>query len=116
MRKRNPPGQGRNPNCGKCGKIKERIGQAWCNGCISEWSRKNRKKHSELPDRQRIKANARAYVKEYIKRGIVKKLPCSICGSSENLEAHHEDYSKPLEVIWYCRKHHLQLHEKLKYA
>jgi len=25
------------------------------------------------------------------------------------VDAHHEDYSKLLDVIWLCRKHHAQL-------
>jgi hypothetical protein len=33
------------------------------------------------------------------------KEPCEICGDLKS-EAHHPDYSKPLEVIWLCRKHH----------
>jgi len=36
---------------------------------------------------------------------------CIECGN-EKSQAHHEDYSKPLEVIWLCRKHHAELHRK----
>jgi hypothetical protein len=25
---------------------------------------------------------------------------------------HHADYSKPLEISWFCREHHLALHRK----
>lgn len=109
MRKRNA--KGRKPNCSKCGGPKERPGQAWCNKCIAEWARKHRPKHRDLPDEPRRKANARSYVKEYVKRGIVIKGPCCVCGTREKIEAHHPDYSKPLEVIWYCRFHHLEFHK-----
>jgi len=39
------------------------------------------------------------------------KLPkpkhCSLCGQSgEFIDGHHEDYDKPLEVIWVCRRCH----------
>ena len=47
----------------------------------------------------------------FIKRGLMKKLPCIICGDIKS-EAHHESYNKPLEVIWLCRKHHTELHIK----
>lgn len=40
-----------------------------------------------------------------VRNGRMKKEPCKICGSSKS-EAHHEDYSKPLEVVWLCKKHH----------
>lgn len=39
------------------------------------------------------------------KRGKIIPKPCEICGALK-VEAHHEDYSKPLEVRWLCRKHH----------
>lgn len=35
--------------------------------------------------------------------------PCEICDYQET-DKHHDDYSKPLEVIWLCRKHHIQRH------
>lgn len=58
---------------------------------------------------QRRKANCRSYLHTYIKRGQVAKGPCAICGTRERIEAHHEDYSKPLEVVWLCRGHHVML-------
>ena len=39
---------------------------------------------------------------------------CSICGSKENLQRHHPDYSKPLEVVTVCCKCHCQIHPRRK--
>lgn len=35
---------------------------------------------------------------------------CSISGCEEKGERHHEDYNKPLDVIYLCRKHHMDFH------
>ena len=40
---------------------------------------------------------------------IVKPATCSKC-SAARPEAHHPDYSKPLEVVWLCRIHHVEAH------
>jgi len=46
-----------------------------------------------------------------IKRGAIKRKPCIKCGSLKS-QAHHEDYSDPLKVIWLCAKHHKAHHLK----
>ncbi len=53
---------------------------------------------------------ARKLVNNAIKSGVLKPLPCCICG--KKAQAHHEDYSKPLEVIWFCKQHHEEHHHK----
>ena len=35
---------------------------------------------------------------------------CTICGSDQEIEGHHEDHSKPLEVVWLCRNCHVKYH------
>ncbi len=57
-----------------------------------------------------LKTKARAYVGIYLKRGHLKKTACVACGDPV-VQAHHADYSKPLEVTWLCRKHHTDLHK-----
>ena len=48
-------------------------------------------------------------VERAIRRGDLKRHACEVC-KSEKVDAHHDDYSKPLDVRWLCRLHHLQHH------
>jgi|SRR5215469_2603730 len=56
---------------------------------------------------------ARAIVKRAVANGkLVKPLDCQGCGASnKRLDAHHKDYSKPLEVEWLCRRCHSDRHQ-----
>lgn len=62
-------------------------------------------------DKNREKLRAHWRVKSAIKRGLLVRLPCSICGDIKS-DAHHEDYTKPLDVVWLCVTHHKLLHRK----
>lgn len=44
-----------------------------------------------------------------LRDGKIVKLPCEICGCERSV-AHHDDYSKPLNVRWLCQAHHKQWH------
>lgn len=46
--------------------------------------------------------------RKVVENNLVKS-PCSICGDLKS-KAHHDDYAKPLDVIWLCRKHHINRH------
>jgi len=48
---------------------------------------------------------ARQAVHAAINRGELVRRPCAHCGAGK-AQAHHHDYSKPLEVEWLCRACH----------
>jgi hypothetical protein len=68
---------------------------------ISSWIKKNQEKKK-----------AHAKVSNAIKTGKLTRKPCEICGEMK-VQAHHEDYSKPLEVNWLCSKHHGERHVEI---
>jgi len=53
--------------------------------------------------------NAQAAARYAIKRGRLVRGVCVECGMAK-VHAHHEDYSKPLEVVWLCSQHHRRRH------
>jgi hypothetical protein len=64
-------------------------------------TKKHRQKYPEKYKARMILGNA-------VRDGRLIKYPCCVCGNIKST-AHHEDYSKPLEVVWVCLLHHKQL-------
>ncbi len=60
--------------------------------------------------RQPEKYHAVSEISWRVQFGYLKKGPCEICRTKEDIEAHHDDYTKPLDVRWLCKKHHLEQH------
>lgn len=53
-----------------------------------------------------------------IQQGVLKRQPCEVCGANgtfadgrSEVQAHHDDYNKPLDVRWLCQKHHHEWHK-----
>lgn len=55
---------------------------------------------------------ARSLTGSAIKCGRLVPQPCEVCGS-KNVQAHHDDYNKPLDVRWLCWVHHMAHHGRM---
>jgi hypothetical protein len=55
-----------------------------------------------IPDERRV-----CYLRyrHALKHGVLVRKPCCMCGDPKT-EGHHENHSKPLDVVWLCRSHH----------
>lgn len=94
--------------CRECNKARIRAIRDKTPGYNSAHCRKFKEKHPE-------KRAAHLAVARALRAGTLKKQPCSVCCKTDS-ESHHEDYSQPLEVIWFCRAHHAAHHEAKRKA
>lgn len=72
----------------------------------SEICRRRRQRHPDKYFANYTAGNA-------IKLGHLIRQPCERCGSIK-VDAHHEDYTKPLDVTWLCRPCHRERHKEMK--
>lgn len=128
--------------CTKCNKNKELKYYYWnnfhgryyarCKVCCDEYTTKNPsayrktknfKKSTNESSRKayknhRDKWNARNKTRQAIKKGIITKpTHCEDCDkkcSGHALQAHHEDYTKPLQVIFLCYSCHAEADKLLE--
>jgi hypothetical protein len=101
--------------CKDCAKADVKSNYATRRGQYSEYERRRnhdpsrRKKKAEYlrghRSRNPQKAFARSAVSNAIRDGRLVKGACEVCGDP-NTQAHHDDYSRPLDVRWLCFKHH----------
>lgn len=113
-------------NCDMCGvesddkpsSYDRKVNHFCSSGCYSEFRRTILKPEEQnsyrgggmSADEKLIRIKARSDVNHAIRDGKLDRMPCVVCGN-ERSEGHHEDYSKPLDVIWLCRKHHREVHK-----
>lgn len=60
--------------------------------------------------RNPVKRRAHNVVNAAIRDGKLSRQPCEVCGEVRS-QAHHDDYSKPLDVRWLCTTHHAEWHK-----
>lgn len=71
--------------------------------------RKN-KLSAQWREKNNVKRSAHLLVQYAVRSKKLAKQPCEICGNKK-VDAHHDDYTKPLEVRWLCKKHHSEHHK-----
>lgn len=81
----------------KRGRTKRRIKQ--CSDRLKIWRIKNPEKYA-----------AHSAANNAIRDGLLVKQPCAVCGTDSNIQKHHHDYNKPLDVVFLCPIHHKRAH------
>jgi len=81
-----------------------------------KWYEQNKEKAFETAkkyiEKNPEKRKAHIMVNNAVRDGRLVRQGCEVCG--EKSHAHHDDYSKPLEVRWLCATHHMRLHCGIK--
>lgn len=87
-------------------KIKE-ASKKWRQGNKERFKKIHNKSHLKHP----LKRCARKLLNYHIKKGNINRPDvCGKCFKNYRIQAHHDDYSKPLEVRWLCSKCHVMEH------
>lgn len=76
--------------------------------------KKRRKELSKSwQERNTIKRAAHIITGNAIRDGKLLRQSCEVCGDKRS-EAHHDDYTRPLNVKWLCKLHHTARHVELR--
>lgn len=99
-----------------------------CVASAKEWAKANPEKTAERyrkrdlrPDRKARRQarktpemqSAWSAVAAARKSGVLSSQPCEVCSADDMIEAHHDDYSKPLDVRWLCKSCHQKHHARV---
>ena len=111
--------------------------QAYCRPCQAAWKREWREANPEKArargrrerarrqargytpkPKDRVEHNARARISKALLRGHMERPDiCPKCERSDSpIQAHHDDYSKPLDIEWLCARCHSRLHHGTEVA
>lgn len=80
---------------------------ACCGECAKKWIEqhpgyKKRPKNPETEQHKKVNVIWKAFER---KHHIIPE-PCWMCGSTDGIAAHHEDYSRPFYIMWLCKNCH----------
>lgn len=99
-----------------------------CKMCYAEMQRRYRKGEAGRATLKRLrqaeaadpvahqKRNARGLLRSHVAKGWITRGPCARAaegGCKGIVDGDHSDYSKPLDVTWLCRTHHIDKHRHL---
>jgi hypothetical protein len=114
--------------CSKCNVVVSRViithkylsgnTRQLCNPCNTEKSRAYRQSAAGKAAVARAVAKYQAANPERVKawgvRNHVPIQPCEACGSTKNVDRHHDDPLKPRDISFLCKLHHQARHRELK--
>lgn len=69
--------------------------------------------HATRGATKELKKAAHSAVSAARRGGSLIPKPCERCGVAK-VDAHHDDYSKPLDVRWLCRACHTRHHDEVR--
>ncbi len=116
-------GDGHLGKCKECNKKDVRENRAKRRDQYAEYERirtqDEHRKQMAVQYQRNLRANhpekyrARQMIGNATKIGKLERKPCEFCGNPKS-QAHHHDYSKPLDVVWLCCPCHVQRHKEMK--
>ncbi len=84
---------------------------------ISAYKKRERIAYRKQRAKKTIQGLARTALSQAVIGGRIKRPKrCSSCKSEGTIQGHHEDYTKPLDVVWLCRLCHAARHREMRWA
>ena len=87
-----------------------------CRTCMPQYSRGGKPERAykrKWTAKNAEKRSAHKAVEYAVANGKLVRSPCERCGASDKNYAHHDDYSKPLDVMWLCSSCHFIRHKEI---
>jgi hypothetical protein len=87
--------------------------KSYCRKCEAARKREHRaiQWHGATKEEQAV---AKSLYNKALRDGTLSRGECVVCGTNERIHGHHPDYSRPLDVVWLCAKHHAEEHRRIR--
>jgi hypothetical protein len=104
--------------CSKCGAQHSSIKRlrrgrprwrSYCKACQNELNRAGRPRYADQSPERIRRERCRMRTRRLIKRGGIRREPCSVCGDNRTVP-HHLSYNDPRDIVWVCSPCHEEIH------